>query len=347
MTDIALSFHPVGNGHALALQEIDDNTPNSKALKILMIHGGPGYYWQPDNLLLLHKRLSDAGHDVCLQALHCRACGIGDAVSRYNDILDDNLLKRAHDLSHFGTPDILLGHSTGAMIVLAGLMENTIAPRETLLVSPYTASLGEHDYWINVKSQKYPRAFKRFHDFVTENWQTYKGGLPADLDKQFYHYWGELFTALPDRDLQIKAHLIYGNFHVLDALPHMGTHDDGEPYIIHHTLLEKWPDYNDTIKDNLWRTGSITANWWRGHYQHDYPFFDKLTQHAWSENMHILSGMDDEITPPETVLRLADLLGTKPELVVNCGHLPEANVQGQLDIALADTLGRMCKDLKP
>jgi pimeloyl-ACP methyl ester carboxylesterase len=340
MTDITLSFHPVGHGHELALQEIGD----PKGLKILMVHGGPGYYWQPDNLLLLHQRLTEAGHNVCLQALHCRACGIGDAVSRYTDILDDNLIKRAQDLAHFGKPDILLGHSTGVLIVLAALMERTIAPRSTLLLSPYTASLGEHAYWVNVKAKKYPKAFKRFHDFVTENWALYKGDLPADFEEKFYHYWGELFAVLPDRDMQIKAHLLYGNFHVLDALPHMGT-EDGEPYIVHHLLLQKWPDYSDVIKDNLWRTGTITANWWRSNYQDGYPFLDNLKQATFDNSVHILSGMNDEITPPETVRKLANILNITPTLVDDCGHLPESNVQGKLDIALAEYLGDMCRGL--
>lgn len=340
MTEITVSYHPVGNGHELAMQTLGDPA----GLKILMVHGGPGYYWIPDNLVLLHDRLTAAGHKACLQALSCRGCGIGTAVSRYTDILDDDLLKRAGDLGHFSAPDILLGHSTGAMVVLAALAEGFCTPRTTALISPYTASLGEHDYWVTEKAKKYPLQFNRFYDFVAEQWRTYKGTLPADLREKLYPYWGELFFALPDRDLQIKAHLLYGNFHVMDALPHVGF-TDGQPFIIHHTLLDKWPDFNDAIKDNLWRTGMISANWWRSNYQNGYPLMDRVKAHKFTQPVHILSGLNDEITPPHTVQKLADILQIDPVFVADCGHLAEANVQGHLDIALAKFLGDLCQSL--
>lgn len=340
MTEITVSYHPVGSGHELALQTLGDPA----GFKILMIHGGPGYYWIADNLVLLHDRLTKAGHKVCLQALSCRGCGVGNAVSRYSDILDDDLLKRADDMVQFHAPDILLGHSTGAMIALAAVIEGFCKPRATALISPYTASLGEHAYWVNEKAKKYPLPFKRFYDFVAENWEKYKGPLPNDLHEKLYSYWGELFFALPDRDLQIKAHLLYGNFHVIDALPHVGF-SDGHPFIIHHMLLEKWPEFNESIKDNLWRTGVISANWWRSNYQNGYPFIDRVKAHQFTQPVHILSGLSDEITPPHTVQKLADILQINPVFVPDCGHLAEANVQGHLDVALVEFLGDLCKEL--
>lgn len=341
MAEIHVTFHPVGDGHELALQTIGD----PDGIKILMVHGGPGYYWIADNLKLLHERLTAAGHSVCLQALSCRGCGIGDAISTFDDLLNDDLVKRAQDLLRFEAPDILLGHSTGAMIVLTAVIEEYCRPKELLLVSPYTASLGEHAYWVSTKAEKYPRAFATFYNFMTEQWQLNKGPVPHNFRQHLYENWGELYFHLHDRDLQLKMQLVYGNFHVIDALPHMGV-QDGEPYIIHHSLLQKWPDLPDGVKDTLWRTATINANWWRTNYQNGYPFIDAVKTHDFDLPIHILSGLNDEITPPASVRKLAEILQTTPHLVDNCGHLAEANVQGHLDVELADYLSDMCVRLR-
>ncbi len=341
MVEIAISFHDVGNGHELALQTLGD--PAAK--RILMLHGGPGYYWLPDNLQLLYQRLTDAGHAVCLQALSARGCGIGPATSRYTDLLDDDLVLRAADLTCFAAPDILLGHSTGCMVALTAVMEGFCRPEKLLLVSPYTASLSEQDYWLTAKAAKYPRAFQMFYDFVAENWQLYKGAVPHDLRENLYVYWGELFLALPDRDLQVKAQLVYGNFHVIDALLQVGV-EQGEPFVIQHMMLQKWPDLPDAVKDTLWRTATINANWWRSNYQNGYPFLEAVTEHPFEMPVHILSGLNDEITPPDSVKKLGAILSVRPHLVANCGHLAEANVQGQLDVELANYLSGMLGELK-
>lgn len=341
MTQVKITHHPVGNGHALALQTVGD--PNG--IKILMLHGGPGYYWLPDNLVLLHDRLAAAGHSVCLLALSQRGCGIGPMASHYTDLFDDDLLKRAHDLTHFAAPDILLGHSTGAMVALTALMEHTYAPRAVALISPYTASLGEHHHWVTTKAAQYPRAFQTLYDFVAEQWQAHKGPLPDDLRDHLYEYWGQLFFALPDRALQIKAKLCYLNFHVIGSLAHAGVLD-GEPYTAHHLMLQKWPDLSPAVGDTLWRIGAISANWWRTNYTNGYPFLDNVKAHDFTVPLHILSGRDDDLTPPHTVQALADILGIAPDFVPNSGHLPEANIQGHLDIALAEFLGKMCQELE-
>lgn len=341
MTEVTITHHPVGNGHELTLQTVGD--PNG--VKVLMLHGGPGYYWLADNLVLLHSRLAAAGHNVCLLALSQRGCGLGPMASRYTDLFDDDLVKRARDLVHFDAPDILLGHSTGCMVALTALMEKSCTPRATALISPYTASLGEQSYWVTTKAAQYPRTFQTLHDFVSENWQTYKGSLPDDLTEHLYGYWGQLFFALPDRAMQIKAKLCYLNFHVIGSLPHVGT-EGGEPFTAHHLMLKKWPDLSTPVGDTLWRIGAISANWWRTNYTNGYPFIDKVKAYDFSHvPLHILSGLDDDLTPPHTVQALGDILNVTPHFAENCGHLPEANVQGHLDIALAEFLGKICKTL--
>ena len=185
LPSLTVSYQDVGpdmkGGHSLALQTVGD----PDGIKILMLHGGPGYYWLPENLMALYSRLRDAGHNVCLQALNQRGCGIGEAISCYTNLLDDDLVKRAHDLAHFAAPDILLGHSTGSMVALTAIIEDTCRAKSVLLLSPYTASLGEHTYWMTDKAAKYPHAFARFYNFVIEQWQLNKGPVPSDLRQNY------------------------------------------------------------------------------------------------------------------------------------------------------------------
>ena len=305
---------------------------------VLMLHGGPGYYWLKQEIETLASLTPKKARFLAVQA---RGCGLGDFVSRNDDLLDDNLFKRAEDLRHFDAPDILLGHSTGAMVALTAVMEGFVKPKKILLVSPYTAALGEHHYWVTAKAALYPQNFARFYGFVAENWQTYKGALPADFKENLYLHWGELFFALPNDAEKLRAKLLYLSFHVIDAVPWAGNFDDGEPFTHYKNLLAHADDIGGQLKDDLLRIATITAHWWRTNFQDGYDFIGKLQNASFEVPIHILSGKRDEITPPLTVNRLAEMLNVTPEITPNGHHLPESAMPGTLQKDLAEYLGRL------
>ena len=52
-----------------------------KAPTTLMIHGGPGYFWWPEEVQKLSQALSGTGCATRLVAMQARGCGICDAIS--------------------------------------------------------------------------------------------------------------------------------------------------------------------------------------------------------------------------------------------------------------------------
>jgi len=313
------------------------------ALRLMMLHGGPGYYWPEGEIADLSNRLQQTGTYLKIEAVQSRGCGIGNYISPYQDLLDDNLYKRSEDLKAFDSPEILLGHSTGAMVALTAVMEGFIKPEKIILLSPYTASLGEHEYWITKKAEKYPKVFGQFYSYVEAQWQKYKGELPKDLKEKLYMYWGELFFSLPNDDEKVKANIHYLNFHVIDSMPSLGT-EDGEPFTYYKTMLENFAQLDQATKDTLVRIGTINAHWWQTNYQDGYPFFEKLKSFDFDMPITILSGDKDEITPPETVQKLADILKVKSIIAKNSYHIPEINKPGKLKEHLVTLLNEIALD---
>lgn len=320
------------NGQKMAIIRAGSDNADS----LLMLHGGPGYYWHHKEIEDLSARLSFYGTHLNIIALQGRGCGTGVNISPYDDLTDDSLYKRAEDLKAFASPDILLGHSTGAMIGLTAVMEGFIKPKILLLLSPYSASLGEHVYWITEKAPKYPAAFARFSSFVKTHWQKYKGQIPQDLIEKFYIYWGELFFSLGEKE-KILANLHYLDFHMIDTMPSVG-HEKDEPFSIYKNMLSDVDSLSEKNKEALLRIGTINAHWWRTNFLNDYPFLEKLKQTRFDCPIYILSGEDDEITPPQTVKKLASILGVEPRIVKNSGHLPEKIAPGDLKENLVDFL---------
>ncbi len=318
------------NGQEISVIEFGDN--NSPEL--LMIHGGPGYFWLEPEIETLFNQLSN----INIKAIQGRGCGIGEYVSPYKDLLDDNLLKRAEDLKAFDAPDILLGHSTGAMVVLTSIMEGFIKPKKLILLSPYTASLGEHEYWITTKAQKYPKAFARFTGFVASKFKEYRGFVPDDLESNLYKHWADIFFDLETDKEKLLANIHYIDFHVIDSNKHIGS-DNGEPYTVFKNMLENIDSVGDVVMEFLVRGGTINANWWRTNFQDGYPFLQKLKEFDFSSiDIEILSGELDEITPPQSVNKLADILGVKANIALNSYHLAENIKPGELKEHLVSLL---------
>jgi len=312
------------NGQPIAvIIEGPENAPS-----ILMLHGGPGYHWLPKEIKGLSHDLSGLGTGLRIHALQGRGCGIGEYLSPYQDLLDDNLYKRAEDLKAFENPDIILGHSTGAMVALTAVIEGFVKPKKLILLSPYTASLGEHAYWVNQKAKKYPAAFMRYKDFVENKWQEHVGQLPEDLQENLYINWGKLYFLLPDED-KIKANLHYLDFHVIDSSHHVGLEGD-EPYTRYKIMLENFSDINEATKSALLRMGTINAHWWKTNFQDGYPFLEKLKEFNFNMPIYILSGEKDEITPPSTVKELASVLKAELIMAPDACHLPETDAPGDL-----------------
>lgn len=311
---------------------------DAAAPRFLIVHGGPAYMWLQDEIQTLSRELTEAGVDLRLMAMHGRGCGLGQHANPYNDLTDDSLMKRARDLGAFATPEamptIMLGHSTGTMVTLTALMEGVIAPKHLILLSPYTASLGEHDYWVTKKAAKYPVAFGMFRDFVAQKWQETHGNVPSDLVKDLYIYWGKLFFDLKTKDEKILANLHYLNFHVMDSEPHIGK-KDGEGITQFRQMLDNFEAIEPFVREILLRNGTINAHWWRTNFQDGYPFLDNVrdavaTGAFSGTQIHIISGANDEITPPETVEKLADLLGIEATIAPNAAHLLETTKIGYL-----------------
>lgn len=86
------------------------------------------------------------------------------------------------------------------------------------------------------------------------------------------------------------------------------------------------------------RIGTISANWWRTNYQDGYDFIEKVKNHSFAMPIHIVSGMKDDITPPHSVKKLADILSILPNMVSEGRHLPEEKMPGTLQNGLADFL---------
>ena len=310
------------------------------APSVMMLHGGPGYYWMKAELDYLHSLIAAKGKRVRLLGVQARGCGIDDYITPNPDLLDDNLVKRAQDLAAFDVPDILLGHSTGAMTALTAVIEGHIKPKQLVLLSPYTASLGEQDYWLTDKAAKYSHAFEGFHAFIRDHWQRYKGDIPADLRQNLFVYWGQLFFALPDDVLKLQAKLHYLYFHVISSVPAISM-QDSQPVTIHATLLEQAAVIQGSLKDDLLRIATITAHWWQTNYQDGYDFIGRLETSAFDMPIHILSGAEDDITPPHTVKALAELLHVPHRLTPQGRHLAEVKMPGTLQQDLADLLSEI------
>jgi pimeloyl-ACP methyl ester carboxylesterase len=317
------------NGQKMAI--IEAGSPEGR--RLIMLHGGPGYFWLAREIEDMAARLSSLGHQLHILALQGRGCGVGAHASPYQDLTDDSLFKRAGDLKGLAPVDILLGHSTGAMVALTSVMENFIKPAQVILLSPYSASLGEHEYWITVKAHKYPVAFGRFFNFMRLHWLKYKGPLPADFSEKLYIYWGNLFFALPGELEKVAANLHYLDFHLIDCEPLVGQ-EGGEGYTKYKPMLDGLKTLEEKTMAVLLRTGTINAHWWRTNFQDGYPFMEKLAQARFDCPIHVLSGAQDEITPPHTVEKFAALLGTTAHIAEDARHLPETAMPGRLKEAL-------------
>ncbi len=318
------------NDQEIAVIEFGDkNSP-----ELLMLHGGPGYFWLEKEIETLFKQLSE----VNIKAVQGRGCGVGEYISPYKDLLDDSLLKRAEDLKAFDNPEILLGHSTGAMVALTAIMEGFIKPKRLILMSPYTTSLGEHEYWVTIKAKKYPKAFAGLVNFVAAKFKEYRGSIPDDLIGNLYMYWGDIFKDLKTDTEKLLANLNYYNFHVIDSIEHLGI-ADGEPYTVYKEMLENFSNIEGFIKEALIRHGTINSNWWCSNFQDGYPFLQKIKEADFSEvDIQILSGELDEITPPVIVNKLANILNVEATIVPDSYHLAEDAKPGELKAHLVSSL---------
>jgi pimeloyl-ACP methyl ester carboxylesterase len=220
-------------------------------------------------------------------------------------------------------------------------MEGFIAPKQLVLVSPYTANLGEHAFWVTEKAKEYPRAFARYETFTRAMYEKHMGPVPADFRDKLYMYWGEVFFRLKD-DEQLMAMLHYLDFHVVDSMPHKGE-EASEPYAAHRLLIAHPENISVEVRDILIRLATIDAHWWRSNFQDGYPFLEKLKAAHIACPVRIISGENDRIVPPHTARALGDILGCAVDIVPNSCHMPELKMPGDLQKHMARTLAEAAR----
>lgn len=317
-------------------------------ITVALHHGGPGYYWKESEISQLHKYLDERSADVKLQAVMSRGCGVGQARTESNDLWDDSLLKRAEDLSSLPQADIVMAHSLGALPVLAAVMEGYIKPKAIVLVAPNSASLGEQEYWFKEKAKRYPASFALFKHFVKTHWVTYASGqVPKDFEENPYFYWGKLYSRLPNSKVRVKAVLSLLCFHMADSLKPM-KNIQGEPYTLAHHLYTH-PEAVDVNMSRMFlNTGAVMANWFTNDFVFEYPFLEKVSAHQFEAPIFVVSGSNDEISPPEKVKEFAKILkAQRCDIVEDAGHLVDSELgKGDLAKSTADILADVVELVK-